>query len=262
MAFSQDSTKKLEKEHPYINFLSTDEKSQTHLFTVGVKYQAMVYSPSFSSNGHYVYAGLNLARFFSRKFVVGMSVDLRPLVGFLYRQPSPGFVNDFNNNFNTSFESQQDSATAYLLKKYLSDRQIWGCSFASYGVMFSLFPNRYGGVLLSAKHGIVNYRLSNVYGNKFVNNGEADNLYFGFYYGQCELTFKPYALFKNSYFNFDDESGAGILKAITVSVFYEQMRIRGAKINGVNWDRIVNASFMSKYGVSQRFGLSLGIGIY
>ena len=58
----------------YCDFL-TDENIKNYVFNAGAKYQITTYAETFNSNGLYFKLGLNLARFFSKKIILGAFVD-------------------------------------------------------------------------------------------------------------------------------------------------------------------------------------------
>lgn len=255
-------TSKKEIKHRYKDyFLDTDR--QNYLFTIALKYQNNITSKAFTSNGLYFNLGLNLCRFFSKELVFGPFFEFKPINGFFYKQPkSQSFVSDFNTNFKPSYENSNDSATAYLLKERLNENSIRGGSFGNIGLMFSIFPNRNGGILIAIKKGSESHRLSNVYGNKYIKNGEADNLYFDFSSYSLEASFKPFAVFKNSYINFNSDEGENFLKSIAISFYYTRLNLKDASINGLKWTQIVDNPFITKYGMTDTFGLTLGCTVY
>ena len=214
-----------------------------------------------------------MARFFSKKIIVGAFIDLRPIHGPFFTQPSRKFAQDFNRDFIAAYQTPEDSATAYELKNRIMNRSFRGGSFGAFGVMLALFPNSYGGILLSLKYGGCSYRLSNVYGNTLIQNGELDNLYFGFNYYQCEISFKPFAFGRNSYIHLggnkkqnpdeeDEHHDPEFMKSLTCSVFFEQMNLKKAEVNQVRWTEMANDHFISRYGSSFRFGVSVGFTLY
>ena len=245
-------------------FLFRDSTSQNYLFTLALKYQITAHTNSFSSNGAYAHIGLNLARFFSKKIILGVFYELKPLHGPFYPQPaSSQFKTDFNNNFNTTYNSQEDSAVAYTLRRALIGGYMSSGNFGSYGIMVSLFPNKFGGILLSLKRSGSGYRVGGVYGDSLIENGTAENLYFNAdkNYG-LELSFKPYAFFKNSYINFEQRTSQKFLKAITCSIYYERFNLKDADFGGVKFTDMVTKGFISKYGATNRFGFTIGWSLY
>jgi hypothetical protein len=260
---TSDTISKLHSKTSYKDFFF-DSNRQNHLFTLGLKYQQTISSKAFSSNGLYGNLGLNIARFFSKELIIGLLFDLKPINGFFYRQPkSDSFVRDFNENFNSNYRDSSGIATSNLLKDNLNNNHIYGGSISNIGIMFSVFPNRNGGVLVELKKGYESHRIGNVYGNKFIKNGEADNLYFDFATYTLEISFKPYSIFKNSYIDINsDNQENSFLKSIMVSFFYSRLNLKDAEINGLKWTEIVSSSFISKYGKTNRFGMTLGFVLY
>ena len=249
------------KKHKYKDFFF-DSNRQNYLFTTAIKYQHTLPTKAFTSNGIYLHLGLNLARFFSKEIVFGIFYELKPINGFFYKQPkSQEFIDDFNSNFNSNYSDSVSFVTANLLKDRLNGQSMHGGSFGNIGIMLSVFPNRFGGILFSFKQGGETHRIGNVYGNKFIQNGGADNLYFSFSTFTYEVSFKPYSLFKNSYINFNSENES-FWKSSVVSFFYSTCNLKDAEINGIKWSTIQGNEFISKYGITKRIGISLGFTIY
>ena len=243
----------------YIDFLTRNDKTENYMFSAGIKYRYTVYSPSFSTNGYYLTAGINLARFFSRKLVLGAFVDFT-VKHNLFQQDikSDEFVSDFNKSFNTTYNTQEDSAVAREFQSDLTNKNFGKGGYAGYGVMFSPFPNKYGGVLISAKYGTTSHFCS-FYGNKYVNNGESDHIYFNTEIYTLELTLKPYTFFRNdSYWkgkNF-------IYRGLSISFSYDYFKITNITVYNTKLTDMVNNDFISKYGTTNRFIVSLGWTLY
>ncbi len=261
--YNTDTITKQRSHRKYSDFFS-DTNRQNYLCTTGLKYQQTIVAKGFSSNGLHFTFGLNLARFFSKELLIGVFFDFKPINGFFYRQPrSSSFTDDFNKNFNSTYTSSQDSATAYLLQTRLNEGTMHGGMFGNIGVMLSVFPNRYGGILIALKRGTETHRIGAVYGNKYIKNGEADNLYFDFRTYSFEISFKPYSLFhKDGYISFTTDDYQNPLKAFTISFFYSRINLKDAVINDLKWTSIVNEPFISKYGLTDRFGITLSMSIY
>ena len=263
---SLTATQKFARDNKFFHyFLFQDSTSQNYLFTVGLKYQYTAITKSFSSNGAYVHLGLNLARFFSKKIIFGVFYDLRPIHGpFFYQPTSNQFKNDFVSNFSTTYSSPEDSAVAYTLKNAIENKSLSSGSFANLGLMFSPFPNKYGGLLFSFKISGCDYRVGGVYGNKLILNGEADNIYFSVGKNYVyEISFKPFAFKHNTYFNFDKPSSESkFLKTFTCSIYYERFNLKNATFGDNKFKDMVSSAFLSKYGSTDRFGVSIGWTLY
>ncbi len=239
----------------YCDFL-TDENVKNYVFNGGAKYQVTTYAESFNSNGLYFNLGLNLARFFSKKIILGAFVDFNIKHNFLYKEISSNtFVTDFNNSFNSNYASQEDSAVAYVFKNSLSDRHLSNGSYGKYGFMFSPFPDKYGGILLSFKKGSSSYYCY-FYDNKFVADGKQEHIYFDVKIQTWELTIKPLLFFKKMV-----ESDNAV-KHLSVSFSYDKVNIKNLTIFNTRLSSMVDEAFMSKYGETKRFTVAFGFTFY
>jgi len=254
--------------HKYLKFLfePADDRQAT-LLTIGWQY---LYCPpgwgkTFRTGGMHPSIGINLARFFSNKFVLGVFADLKGLKGFTQQRLSPEFRNDFNNDFVTTYLSQADSARAYTVKDAVNGvpaHGFWGNYYGDYGLMFSPFPQKYGGVLISIKKGYRGYPTFGTYGNKYLNDGERENILLDFS-GTYSfiITCKPSTFFRKGGWIGDLEPN-DLWQFITIGFYYEKLQLKNATFDGMPFDKMVNPGFISKYGVDNRFGITFGLALY
>ena len=121
--------------------------------------------------------------------------------------------------------------------------------------MFSPFPNKYGGILLSFKKGSSsNY--CNFYDNKFVDDGKQEHVYFNIQIQTWELTIKPLLFFKK----FVESDNA--VKHLSVSLSYDKVNIKNLEVFHTKLSSMVNESFMTKYGETKRFTVAVGFTFY
>lgn len=258
-----NSTPFLDK-HKYLKFLlMPDSSSQARMFTAGVQYLRTVQHETVRSSGTHWSAGFNVARFFTNKHILGVFIDVKVLKGFTSQKFSRQFIDDFNSGFRESYNTPEDSARAYLLKQRINSSSMFGNYMGNVGIMLSLFPQKYGGVMLSVKKGYRSYVISGIYENKYIGEGKqeialfdlADNYAF-------ELTIKPYTFFKNSMFPASTTVGDNFLRLFTLSFYYERTNLQKASIEGLPLDYITSASFMQKYGKTDLYGFKIGLMIY
>jgi hypothetical protein len=244
-----------------------NEDSKNYLVTFNYQYMLSPIGKTFGTQGMVPNFGLNLARFFSHKIVLGLTLDIKLIKGFSNKKLSKEFISDFNSAFNTQYENPTDSVNAFIIKTCINDgpgRFFSGNTLSNIGIMFSLFPQKYGGILVQIKKG---YREPNVRGTlgiKEIENGERESVPLIFSDNwSFELTLKPMAFFQDTYIKpedrFDNEAFGN---RFIVTLFYERLNFQSATFNGTNISKMVSPEFMNKYRVDNRFGIKLGFGIY
>ncbi len=253
--------------HPYIKQLYIPaEDAQARLLTFNWLYLYTYQFESFRSGGLQATFGLNVARFFSNKFVIGICADIKAVKGLTQQHFSEDFINDFNESFKTEYNNSSDSAKAYVISEAINDvpgHGFYGNYSGNLGIMFSLFPQKYGGILICAKRGYRDFPILGTYGNDFIDDGKLDNALFQIKKNySTEISVKPYTFFKNGYVSADNYSIADIWKLITVGFYYEQLYLENANFNGIPFSKIVNSKFISRYGVDHCYGVKLGLSFY
>jgi hypothetical protein len=228
------------------------------LFTAQLKYMATPFRTTFNAQGGMLNVGINFARFFSKKITFGFTVDLKAMPGYSRANLSNQFVNDFNASYISTYETSIDSINAQLVQSAIADctpsncNYLRGTSIFNYGLMLSLFPNKYGGILLEAKYGRTGFHLRNVFGSENVRVGGYDKYPIGIKHWTYEITFKPVAFFKKAYKP----------NIFVISFFYQRLNLRTAAFDQTKLEDMVSSSFMTTYGMDHRFGFKLGFAFY
>jgi len=242
-----------------------NDKSQNHLFSYNYQFFYSAIGKTLGSRGTMANFGVNLARFFSTKVILGVVADIKILPGVWPIKPSSSFTSDFNNNFQKTFDTQTDSANSSVVKNAFNNggQNIIGQNIFNFGVAFSLFPQKYGGILLQAKYGVTGFQIHGVNGNKYINNGGNDKV--GMYVSGnwiYEITFKPAAFLYNTYIFTDRETDDKFLSSFVLSFYYERLNLKSAEFNGTTIDKMVSSDFINKYGIDNRFGFKIGFAFY
>lgn len=241
--------------HKYMKFLlEPREDAQACMFMASWQYlySAPSWGKAFRTCGLQPIIGLNLARFFSNKFILGVCLDVKGVKGFTRQYFSQDLRNDFNNDFISSYTDVADSGRAYLVSRAINGIGMSGNYLGEYGIMFSPFPKKFGGIMLVLKKGYRSYVIHGTYGNKYVYDGEQDNATIdlsGNY--SAEITFKPLVFSKETRFN-----------VLVVSLYYERLNLKDATFADMRFDKMVSDEFLKKYGVTDRFGIKLGFALY
>ncbi len=253
--------------HTYLKqlYIPADD-AQARLLTFSWQYSYTFEFESFRSGGLQATFGLNVARFFSNKMVIGICADIKAVKGLTQQQFSNDFINDLNEGFKTEYNNPSDSAKAYIIRDAINDvpgHGFYGNYSGNLGIMFSLFPQKYGGVLISAKRGYRDFPIFGTYGNAYIDDGLLDNTLFQVKKNySAEISFKPYTLFKNGYVSIYNSSIADIWKLISIGFYYEQLNLENANFNGIPFSKIVNAKFINRYGVDHCYGVKMGLALY
>ncbi|NOQ74805.1 MAG: hypothetical protein GQ574_22515 [Crocinitomix sp.] len=231
--------------------------------TYQYKYIYSPYGKTFGARGLMANFGLNFAKLDNDKIIFGPIMDFKLNPG-RHRILAPNeFLSDFNDSYSPVNTTPQDSAYSQVIHQNLNGG-ILGNSILNFGIMFSAFPNRYGGILFEIKTGITYLQAhSNIYGNTFVNGGGNDRVAFTTTKNLiCEMTFKPYAIFKNSYIEGNYFDFIEFLKTIAISFYYERFNFKNTEFKGMEVRELVPDEFMTKYGVDNRFGFKIGLAFY
>lgn len=264
ISFAQDSTayeKFLSKHRSidnYIKFLQPDEKQKNEFF---IATHSMVYTNTgkilHGGRGSYITIGLNLARFFSKKIVLGVGVDLRCWKGLWDDRFTNGYINDFNANFNNTIQVIEDSARATALKETINGGRYYarGSYYSALVLSFAPYPMEYGGFMLNLKRSSFGVPVNGTYGSVFNPNG-ADwvSLSVPITYN-VELVCKPLTFFNRTKSN-------EICRLFLVSVFYERLSWKDANFDGLPLQRFMSDSFIKKYAYQDHLGVAIKIGIY
>ncbi|MGZ4033503.1 MAG: hypothetical protein ACXVP4_01455 [Bacteroidia bacterium] len=251
----------------YLNYLlNPDENSQAALMSISWQYLYAPQSKTFTIGGMHLNVGLNLARFFTKKFIFGICYDLKEFDGFTKQHFSQQFVNDFNYNFIPTYSNAKDSAIAYTLKGGINKESGFGTignTFENIGISFSPFPQKYGGILIQIKKGNRVFPYWGIYTNKLLSKDDGSNIYLQL--NNCysfEVCFKPYKFFNSKRTELNNLKGKDFYKFIVVSLYYERITLKNATFDDKPLSEIVNKDFITKYNTDDHFGIKIGFGIY
>ena len=146
----------------------------------------------------------------------------------------------------------------------ITEENFLGHDIFNFGIMFSPFPQKYGGLLFQVNDGATDYFIhSHINGNPYVNDGGSDK--YPMTVGDTwiyEVTMKPAAFFENSYINLEDRETGSFWDCIVISFFYERVNFRSAEFNGTKVADMVTPAFMDKYGLDERYGIKIGLAFY
>jgi hypothetical protein len=219
---------------------------------------------SFSTNGTHISLGFNVARFFTKKMILGVCFDLKFFSGLKKQNFKTEFTTDFNSNFNYNYSNENDSLHGFALKSIINENDktyAYSNRFQNIGIEFSPFPNKYGGIVLQIKSGFREYRTA----ASGYNLSDTDNRNTYLLMRKClsfNLLFNPYLFFTTKRNNFINPKPKDFFKYILVSLYCEKLNLDDATYGGVAIQKLVNQNFIDKYSSKYNFGVKLGFGLY
>lgn len=247
------------------SLIYSGEKDQNHFFSFQYNYMLSPWGTTIGAQGGIPTIGINLARFFSKKIIIGVIADFKFNPGISTKLPSNTFQTDFENHWTALTTSSKDSANSYVYHQNFLGNGVKGNNMFNIGVMFSLFPQKYGGILLQVKTGNTGFQFrNNIYGNKFVNHGGNDKVAMSILDNwRYEITLKPFSFFHNTFIAVRNRSyNNPLADAFILSFYYERQNFNSAQFNGTPLSEVMSEVFMNKYGIDNRFGIKLGFAFY
>jgi len=246
----------------YWKFLQKDSTQNNTLFTgsYGFMYsqQGKVNQAGQGFSGS---LGINLARLFNKKMVLGVVAELKGFKGLWSNNYTSQFINDFNSAYKNGLTNQADSSRASILNQSLNGNTTyrhWGNYFQSIGIMFSPYPQQYGGLMLIVKKGSYGFPINGSFSNKFINpnNNGPDFISVDVPVNfSIELACKPMAFFRNTS-QFVKQKWKW-LDFVRISIYYQRLSWKNADMDGLPFNTFLNSDFLSKYAIDEQFGFRI-----
>jgi hypothetical protein len=251
----------------YLKYLVIpDSNTRASLMNVSYQYLYLPKSNAFRTGGMHINIGLNIARFFTRKFIFGISYDLKQFVGFTNQHFSQNFLSDFNSNFIPIYSNGKDSTIGYTLKDAINNKDMFGIqgnTFENFGISISIFPQKFGGFLIALKKGNRLFPFFGANNSKLLDEGDGGYLYLAI--KNCysmEVSFKPYRFFNYERIVLNNLKFKDLYKFIVVTLYCEQLTLQNSTFYRMPINHFVNQSFISKYSNIKNFGLKIGLALY
>lgn len=243
--------------------LYSDYGDQNHLFCFQYKYMYSPFGKTIGAQGGMFNIGINLARFFSTKFILGGVADIKYIPGISVIKPSNEFLADFNSSYSPNFSTSLDSANSTVFYDNFNLNGIRGNNMFNFGFMFSPYPQKFGGIMFQVKTGITGFQFhQNIYGNPYVNYGGNDKVAMGVSKNWTyEITMKPLAFFKNTFYSKSSPNQL-LLCSMVISFYYERLNFGSSTFNGTAMQEVVTSEFFEKYKIDHRFGFKIGLTFY
>jgi hypothetical protein len=250
----------------YLEFLKVDTSASNGYFYGGAHYVQSPMQTDFRANGIYGQVGFNLARLFSKKMILGVSVDFKGWKGLNAWKPSDAFRDDFNAAYLPQVTTPEDLAKAEMIKNAVNNvenKNFQGNYFGRIGVSFSPFPRAFGGFLIEVKRGYCSFPIYGYYDDPNIDNVDSDFAFFDFWkVSSGSIYFKPFTFRSSCKTQSFSSSRQDWKNYITIGLHYERLNLNEGDFYGINLQDIVNDEFLKKHGIQNRFGISLGIGLY
>ena len=139
----------------YLAFMQADSINSSTLIFATASYTVADNSKSVFIGNLQPTLGINIARFFSKKFHLGLSINLGVIKIFNYTNFTSNFQKELNNSSNKSISNNAnyDSSKIQLFKNYVSNLGVSNNAEISYGLSFAPYPNEFGGLMFEFKYG-------------------------------------------------------------------------------------------------------------
>ena len=258
--FSQQSS------NNYWQFLKYDSTAQNSYFFGGIHYVQTPIATDFRANGLYLQGGFNIARLFSKKIIIGLTLDWKGWKGINRWHPSASFTSDFNEAFSPQVSTPEDIAKADMIKNAVNNvdnKYFQGNYFGRIGVAVCPFPRKYGSIMLEIKRGYSSFPIYGYLDDPNIDNGSSDFAFLDFgnvYSGS--LYFKPFNFSKKTRRTNYTEAREDWKNYLSIGLHYERMALNESSFYGLGLSDMLSENFMSKYANQHRFGISIGCGIY
>jgi hypothetical protein len=250
----------------YLDFLEYDSTCRTNLLNFSFQYNYFQKNKPFRRGGLGFELGLNLARFFSKKIIFGICLDSRLFESHVSQNFDTQFQSDFNNNFISSQPTQADTLVSKVLYNTINNNgiKIRGDHHLFYGVSFSPFPDRFGGLLLEFKTGGSSYLFYGNYDAAALNK-DHDNIPVMLITRKnslYQLSFNPYKFFRSKETNVYASEPYEFYKFFVISLCYEKFSLEHSTLNNLLLTNFIQQNFISKYSNQYYIGIKIGLGIY
>jgi len=208
--------------------------------------------------GSYVGLGLNVARLFSKKFVLGFIVEFKGWKGLWPDNFTNQFQNDFNWYYQNSIALPEDSARAETLHSLINGSpsySVRGTFYSSIGICFSPFPYSHGGILVNVKKGGIGIPVHGTYGSLFNRDGNdwvsfSTNMNY-----RAEIVCKPLLFFPSL-------AKEHLAQSLQLSFFVQEIDWTKSNFDGLFLQSFLAPEFFSRYNKEYQFGITAKFGFY
>ncbi len=256
------------KEEPKRNsdyFLRTDSLAGASPFSFKYMYAYQIPNGFFRTGGTSFEFGINFARFFTDKMIIGLGTELKYLEYQGAQSISQETRDKFNANYTPDWTNRFDSIRSATLHGAINDidgNYVLGTRFLNYSINFSPFPHKYGGFLLQYKSGKSEYSLAGPSSAYYDGKGKARMTFKQVRDQSLELSFHPYKFFGGPRVRLRDIKVTNLYKTLVVSLYGKRTSLNNSFYGGNPLSKYVKQEFIDQYKSVYSFGIKVGLGIW
>jgi|GEM_PF-2962416 len=255
-------------ERSYFQRLVTgDADTRCALVNVSYKFLSTPSAEAFAAKGTHAGIGLNLARFFSDQFILGVCIDTKQLQGRSSQEFSNAFRDHFNENYISSYSSDELGHIAETLKEGINGKagySVRGNMFSNVGIQFAPFPDRYGAIMLTVMRGGSSFSFSGPYDSEIYlnDNGKYLDISLKRTVG-LELSMQPFRFFYTGRTPLTNgDTWKTFYKFLTLSFYYEQLNFQRSRFYDQPLETFLKPEFFGSKSTLNNFGIKIGLAIY
>lgn len=225
-------------------------------FFASANFEINVIGKIMPSSGLQLGLGINLARFFTKKIVLGLYGEMSFAAPLSSNNQYHNLTSNINENVIYNQSNYVDSVKATLLTNAFNKDQFSGCYRSTYGLAFSPFPDKYGEIILFVSKGKSIYPFYGQYDQPNAPNegGYAQNIEIPTTF-KATLMFKPLTLTKMKEKNF-------LKDHLQIGFYFQKTSIKDASLTYSPLSTYLKPEFFTSNRKSEiQFGIRLGIGI-
>lgn len=225
-------------------------------FFASANFEMNVTGKVLPSSGLQVGLGINLARIFTKKIVLGLYGEISLAASFSSNNHYNYLENSINQNILYAQTNYTDSVKALFLSNAFNKDQFRGCYRSSYGLAFSPFPDKYGEIILFISKGKSLYPFYGKYDNPImpIDGGYSQSIEVPTTF-KATLMFKPLTLTKMKDENF-------LKDHVQLGFYFQKTSLKDASLSFSTLSTYLKPEFFTGNRKSEiQFGMRLGIGI-
>lgn len=246
-------------------FFVTDSTASASPFSFKYMYGYQFPNGFFRTGGTSVEGGLNLARLFTKKIILGFGLEYKYSLYKGAQSLTQELKDEFNANYTPNWTNRFDSirsATLHGAINGIDSNYIQGTNYFAWSINFSPFPDRFGGVLLQYKFGNSSIAMAGP-SSAYYDGREKPRMKIRKVRNQTlELSFHPYKFFTNKRTSLKDMKVNHFYKTIVVSVYGKKTSLNNSTFGVDPLSKYVKQDFIDQYNDVYSFGVKVGIGIW
>jgi hypothetical protein len=265
-SFAQKNQKFFGPLKPYSEFIKSDSTCLASFISFKFQYLYQFSNGFYKIGGTHSDLGINLARFFTKKIILGVGFEYK-FIPFRGKQKlASGFIDNFNANYIPVLSDKYDSIRSLTLHGAINNINGYksgGSTFSSFSINFSPFPDRFGGILLQFKMGYLSVPIYGPLSDIYEENTNIPTLNFAVRKNfVVELSFCPYKFFKSHRLKIVGGSIKDWYKFLIISFYANYFSLQNATVGGEKLSKFTGEAFTDNYKSLHNFGIKFGVGIW